>query len=180
LTEPVQRNVDLSRLARRTSRALLSASRVAAHEFTQEHERRRQAEAGENPSGPPPPTSPIRTLASVSATRAVHSGFLLAVFATFIVLVNIEELLGKSRWFEWVRLGCAGLLVVIGVLLAKNWIGTRDRLVSQRAGQNKKPASRSTRPTWRLRILCPVIQAVGTVWIGVGVFGLVRATTTLF
>jgi hypothetical protein len=180
LTEPAQRNVDLGRLARRTSRALLSASRVAAREFKQEQERRRQAETDENPSQSPLAASPIRTLASVSATRAVYFGFVLAVFATFIVLVNIEELFGKSRWFEWVRLACAGLLLLIGVLLAKNWIGARDRLVSRLAGQNNKPVSRSAGARWRLRILHPAIQAVGTVWIGVGVFGLIRATTTLF
>jgi hypothetical protein len=83
--------------------------------------------------------SPIRTLASVSASRAVCFGLFLAVFATFVVLVNIEELLGKSRWFEWMRLACADLLLLIGVLLAKNWIGARDRLVTRLAGPRDHP-----------------------------------------
>lgn len=168
---------DLWRLAGKASRALIAASQAASHEYRLAQHARTQAERGEAATPPPAPSSRVQTVLSASAARLVHLGFLAALPAMLIALLNPAALFGHANWIDWLTIACGATLTLMGILLALNWFSARNRLTHQlhRNSQQRQPASR----TWTWRIIDPTLQLIGIAWIPIGILTLIRGSTNL-
>lgn len=177
MSEPAQ-PVDLWRLARKTSRAILAASQAASREYRLAQQSRAQVERADTAIAPRAPSSQTRAVANAGATRLIHLGFLAALPATLIALLNPAALFGRANWIEWLTIACGATLLPIGMLLARNWLSARDRLISRLHPQGENPHGKraSTRSS---RIIATAFQLLGILWIPLGILALIRGSTNL-
>jgi len=174
--EPTAR-IDLWRLAGKTSRAFIAASRAASREYRLAQQSRVQTEHAEAATQPQSSNTSVRNAARAGATRCLWLGFQAALPATLIAFLNPGSLFGHANWIEWLTIACGATLLPMGVLLASNWHGARDSLTQQ---LHKGPQElRSTRRTWTSRIINPALQLVGVAWIPLGILSLIRGSSNL-
>jgi hypothetical protein len=157
--------VPLGRLiSRAAGRYLAGAARTAARELVLEA--RRRSTAGHDAA--PSPAVPARRAAAVSAA------WWLGVFAFVLVILNADLLLPHHGPRAGFRIGLSAVLVPAGLVLAFDRERIRPLLLARfRVG------GRGLRRAGSRLLVGAGLRLLGVVWVGAGVFDLLRGLRDL-
>lgn len=127
--------------------------------------RQAQARAVQRPRLEAPTRARDRALAHVS-----YWGFALCLLLTVIAFLGALAVHRHGAWLSWTKIGSGIVLIVEGLVLARDWRGVR-RLLLWRLQERRKDQSTTERLSRSLlrRAIAPALGAIGVVWVGLGV-----------
>ena len=101
--------------------------------------------------------------------RASYWGFALCLLLTVIALLGALAVRSHGSWLAWAKIGSGVVLIVEGVVLARDWGGAR-RLLLWRLQERRKDQSTTERLSRALlrRAIAPALGAIGIAWVGLG------------
>ncbi len=100
-----------------------------------------------------------------------YRGFTLCLLLTVVAFLGVFALHTHSAWLSWTKVGFGAFLIAEGLLLARDWHGAR-RLLLWRLQERSRDQS-ATEPLSRFILrwaVAPALEAIGIVWVGLGVF----------
>jgi hypothetical protein len=115
-----------------------------------------------------------RALAHVS-----YWGFAFCLLLSVVAFFGALAVHHHGTWLSWVKIGFGIVLLVEGLVLARDWGGAR-RLLLWRLQERRKDQSTTELLSRSLlrRLLAPALGAIGVAWIGLGIvaiaFGVVK------
>jgi len=106
-----------------------------------------------------------RALAHVS-----YWGFAVCLLLSVIAFFGALAVHRNGAWLAWVKIGSGVVLLVEGLVLARDWGGAR-RLLLWRLQERRKDQSTTERLSRSLlrRALAPALGAIGVAWVGLGI-----------
>jgi len=101
--------------------------------------------------------------------HASYWGFALCLLLTVIALLGALTVRSHGAWLAWVKIGSGVVLIVEGLVLARDWRGAR-RLLLWRLQERRKDQSTTERLSRALlrRVVAPALGAIGIAWVGLG------------
>lgn len=116
------------------------------------------------PRLPAPTRARDRALAHVS-----YWGFALCLLLTAIAFLGALAVHSHGAWLAWVKIGSGVVLIVEGLVLARDWGGAR-RLLLWRLQERRPDQSATERLSRSIlrRAVAPALGAIGVGWVGLG------------
>jgi hypothetical protein len=102
--------------------------------------------------------------------HASYWGFALCLLLTVIAFLGVLAVHSHGAWLAWAKIGSGIVLIVEGLVLARDWGGAR-RLLLWRLQERRKDQSTTERLSRALlrRAVAPALGAIGVAWVGLGV-----------
>jgi len=101
--------------------------------------------------------------------HASYWGFALCLLLTVIAFLGALAVRSHGAWLAWAKIGSGVVLILEGLVLARDWRGAR-RLLLWRLQERRKDQSTTERLSRTLlrRAVAPALGAIGIAWVGLG------------
>jgi len=101
--------------------------------------------------------------------HASYWGFALCLLLTVIAFLGALTIHSHGAWLAWAKIGCGIVLIVEGLVLARDLGGVR-RVLLWRIQERRKDQSTTERLSRALlrRAVGPALGAIGIAWVGLG------------
>lgn len=112
--------------------------------------------------------------------HAGYWGFALCLLLTVIALLGALAVHGHGAWLAWAKIGSGIVLIVEGLVLARDVRGAR-RLLLWRLQERRNDQSTTERLSRALirRAVAPALGAIGLAWVGLGLLFAALGAATL-
>ena len=116
-----------------------------------------------------------RALAHVS-----YWGFAFCLLLSVIAFLGALTVHMHGTWLSWVKIGAGVVLLVEGLVLARDWGGAR-RLLLWRLQERRKDQSTTEQLSRSLlrRVIAPALGAIGVAWVGLGIVAIALGAAKL-
>lgn len=119
------------------------------------------------------PSARERFITSLSRT-----GLVLSCAISVALVLGLATVDSHASWLAWLRLTLGCLVGAEGYVLSTNWRGSRDRTTFRIAstGRWQKLGSRTSVGSLLISL---VLQLLGVIWVGAGLFSVAKAVEVL-
>lgn len=102
--------------------------------------------------------------------HASYWGFAFCLLLSVVAFLGALTVHTHGTWLSWVKIGSGAVLLVEGLVLARDWGGAR-RLLLWRLQERRKDQSTTERLSraFLRRLVAPALGAIGVAWIGLGI-----------
>lgn len=111
-------------------------------------------------------------------TALAHKGLLLSIAISVAFVFGLATLQSHAHWIAWLRLSLGCLVGAEGYALSTNWHDARD-LTSLRIRSTDRRQRLGSRTRVGSLLISLGLQLLGVLWIGIGLFLIVRAVAVL-